>query len=369
MICPTCQASITDDSHFCSSCGSPTHGAAVALADPPEMRVLAEANLLRMRGQWEDAEGRCIDVMRADPNNVHAHSLLGDIYRDQGLHEEAAQWYRMALDLNPSSEADRTKLEMVERESARRIARSGPAPSSNGSRLAVGTQKLMGMSPVVWVRVLTALTVLFLVMVAAMLMLMQKSRQPAPSVPRTSLPTVVPPPATGAPMSSGYAGAPFAFVPRAPAPANPPSATSAPTASGSVNSVQSQRESALQNAVTRLTGPGTSMTVAGVAVDPRMQQATLTLIHHPDAQELSSGIRRDAVITAAFRAAQAALMADDQLQRVMVSVRLNSGAGRAEPFFEGDLDRNATAFSNPWWAAPPALSSPSDGGSDYGESP
>jgi len=77
--------------------------------------ALASANLLRVRGSYSEAEKRCIEVLRADPNNVHAHSLLGDIYRDQGRFEDARQWYQMALDLNPRSRPDREKLAEVNR--------------------------------------------------------------------------------------------------------------------------------------------------------------------------------------------------------------------------------------------------------------
>jgi hypothetical protein len=39
---------------------------------------------------------------------------LGDIYRDQGRSDDALQWYRLALDLAPSSAADREKLLRLE---------------------------------------------------------------------------------------------------------------------------------------------------------------------------------------------------------------------------------------------------------------
>jgi tetratricopeptide (TPR) repeat protein len=72
--------------------------------------ALAGANLLRMRGRWNDAADRCVEVLRADPTSAAAHSLLGDIYQDQGRPEEARHWYQLALELNPQSEADRSKL-------------------------------------------------------------------------------------------------------------------------------------------------------------------------------------------------------------------------------------------------------------------
>lgn len=105
-------------------CGSVTTRSGGAAPDPrgqdalPDEnsleRLLAEANLARLRSHWPDAEAGCVMVLRADPNNLHAHSLLGDIYRDQGRFDDALQWYRLALDLAPSSAADREKLLRLE---------------------------------------------------------------------------------------------------------------------------------------------------------------------------------------------------------------------------------------------------------------
>lgn len=76
--------------------------------------LLARANLLRIRGQWVDAAEACAEVLRLSPHNPTAHSLLGDIYQDQGRPEEARHWYHLALEVNPGSEADRAKLARTE---------------------------------------------------------------------------------------------------------------------------------------------------------------------------------------------------------------------------------------------------------------
>ena len=72
--------------------------------------LLAQANLLRMRGCWEEAVQNCMAAMRLAPESPSAQSLLGDIYENQGRHDDAIQWYRMALDVNPDSPADQLKL-------------------------------------------------------------------------------------------------------------------------------------------------------------------------------------------------------------------------------------------------------------------
>ena len=72
--------------------------------------LLAQANLLRMRGRWDEAVENCMAALRLTPENASAQSLLGDIYENQGRFDDAIQWYRMALDINPDSPADRLKL-------------------------------------------------------------------------------------------------------------------------------------------------------------------------------------------------------------------------------------------------------------------
>jgi len=117
MKCPACATVLPDDAVFCFSCGTEIAASQEETSSNLEI-ALAAANLLRVRGSYSEAERRCIEVLRADPNNVHAHSLLGDIYRDQGRFEDARQWYQMALDLNPRSRPDREKLAEVNRKVA-----------------------------------------------------------------------------------------------------------------------------------------------------------------------------------------------------------------------------------------------------------
>ncbi len=75
--------------------------------------LLAQANLLRVRGHWAEAVDACRAALRLAPDSGAAQSLLGDIYENQGALDEAAQWYRMALDSTPDSAADRMKLDRL----------------------------------------------------------------------------------------------------------------------------------------------------------------------------------------------------------------------------------------------------------------
>lgn len=94
---------------------------------------LARANLLRMRGDYKGAVDQCLSILKRAPEDGDAHTLVGDIYAEQGDLEQAAQWYELALDLNPKSSGDRTKLEQVrqrmrERETATAAEQLGLPP-------------------------------------------------------------------------------------------------------------------------------------------------------------------------------------------------------------------------------------------------
>lgn len=396
MICPNCRTTVPDDSLYCFSCGvsigkaqseAPEGGVRSSNGAPPTLlaadtrqieSLLAAANLMRMRGQWKDAEARCVEVIRADPNNQHAHSLLGDIYRDQGQFEEARQWYQMALDLNPKNDADRVKLAEVERERARqaadgakRSARTASSPLGSPS-LALGTQKLLGRSPVFWLRALTVLSVLFMVTVVALLVMLRNrprlepitpsgtvtgnasttettvsaSRNTRPGFPgpQSAFPPLPPPAAEPAPGTANT------LRPSSPAPSPPPPSS---------DSTASAQENALRDYLQRTAGLfNNSLSLGAATIDPRQQRVTLLLLRVPN------GATRENLIREAMQAASVVFSLGEWYQRVTVHTRLNGGRERAEPVFVGDLERadwqnlspNATTdemerlFTNVWWA-------------------
>jgi tetratricopeptide (TPR) repeat protein len=74
---------------------------------------LARANLLRIRDQYDEARDLCLQVLKRHPGNLAGHTLLGDLHAEQDRLAEAAEWYELALDIDPSSTANRNKLERV----------------------------------------------------------------------------------------------------------------------------------------------------------------------------------------------------------------------------------------------------------------
>lgn len=109
---------------FCPDCGAP-----IARDDAPSegsdaaiYPELARSNLLRMRGEYKQAEEICLSILRRYPNNATANGLLGDMKAEQGDLEQAAEWYELALDLVDDStmkmKLHNVKKRIQEREAA-----------------------------------------------------------------------------------------------------------------------------------------------------------------------------------------------------------------------------------------------------------
>jgi hypothetical protein len=96
-----------------------------------------------MRARWSEAADLCVEVLRLDPTNATAHSLLGDIYQDQGRAEEARHWYQLALEIHPTREADRAKLARAEEALEARQQRAEWAAIIEGRSQPVATSLLV----------------------------------------------------------------------------------------------------------------------------------------------------------------------------------------------------------------------------------
>ncbi len=78
-----------------------TEAFSVQIDDPIIVPLLSRAQLLKTRGQWEEAVAVCTDAVRRSPASPSPYSLLGDIYHAQNKTDDALHWYRMALERNP----------------------------------------------------------------------------------------------------------------------------------------------------------------------------------------------------------------------------------------------------------------------------
>ncbi len=110
--CPACQASNAKKAKVCAVCGTPLHVPKGEM-DSAIYQDLGRANLYRMRGQTKEAIDLCLSILRKAPNNITAHSLLGDIYYDQDDLRQAAEWYELASQLDPTAEREKQLLERI----------------------------------------------------------------------------------------------------------------------------------------------------------------------------------------------------------------------------------------------------------------
>jgi tetratricopeptide (TPR) repeat protein len=90
-------------------------------------RLLREANVFRMRRQFEQAEERCRAALELAPADSHVTEMLGDLLREQDQVEKAAEQYRRALEQDPSRAALEKKyaelsLALAERQRQREMA-------------------------------------------------------------------------------------------------------------------------------------------------------------------------------------------------------------------------------------------------------
>jgi len=72
--------------------------------------LLADANRLRARGDYEAAEKRCRQALTMAPGKWEIHELLGDILYQQRRGEEAIGHYRLARAANPHRPALEDKI-------------------------------------------------------------------------------------------------------------------------------------------------------------------------------------------------------------------------------------------------------------------
>lgn len=120
--CERCFGPLAEGDAVCPDCGAPT-SAAPAGAESPVHRELAQANLLRLRGDLDGSEKALLAVLRRYPNDPLAHQMLGEVCAERGELDRAVEWFELALDLAPgSAEAQRRLQEARERLESRQTA-------------------------------------------------------------------------------------------------------------------------------------------------------------------------------------------------------------------------------------------------------
>ena len=117
MYCPDCGKRNEDRAQFCSGCGISFRGgrapgpASAPVLEPHEL--VRQASELKDRGQLEEAIELCRRAILAEPRHRGAHALLGLVYEKKGQTSSAIREYRVVLEIDPNSTAEREKLDML----------------------------------------------------------------------------------------------------------------------------------------------------------------------------------------------------------------------------------------------------------------
>lgn len=120
-LCERCFALVGPNDAACPECGAPIDNGGNRVPDEDAVQPdLARANLLRMRGEYKQAEEVCLSILRRFPNQPTANGLLGDICAERGDLEQAAEWYELTLDLTPKDTVIERKLADVRERMAHR---------------------------------------------------------------------------------------------------------------------------------------------------------------------------------------------------------------------------------------------------------
>jgi curved DNA-binding protein CbpA len=78
-------------------------------------KMVRDADMAMISGQAANAQALCEAVLKSDPNNAQALSILGDALMHQKKNDEAMRAYRRSLSVQPSSivEAKLTRLQTM----------------------------------------------------------------------------------------------------------------------------------------------------------------------------------------------------------------------------------------------------------------
>ena len=336
--CETCKIILDDDVRHCPKCGKPV-GEADGGPAPERIEVgalLTSANLHRIRGEWDEAVADATEALKVQPDNADIASLLGHIYEQREMLDDAAIWYQMAVEVDPNNAADRARLQRVKDE----IATSGTDPFRTFQRRTrIWTLAMAG--------------AFLLVIIVALLIGLGRSARDEPaeeagedlSTPQTYHVTPSPPSGPPAGKPEGQESA----------------------KSGISSSLRTPAEARIAWEVTGSAAVAAAgATIDDVIADPREGVVTLTF-----SVPARTGVTRPQVIAAAAAVARAAFSANAEVKFVTARCVVSAGdSALTQVVFVGDAARDTMtrlrddadeqqltdAFTNTWWN--PRVSTP-----------
>ncbi|MBI5708316.1 MAG: tetratricopeptide repeat protein [Armatimonadetes bacterium] len=326
-VCPRCFADLASGAEYCPECGAPiadtgSTNASDALIYPE----LARVNLLRMRGDYPNAEQICLSILRRYPNNATANGLLGDINLERGELQSAIEWYELALDLTPEDEGVRQKL--------------AQAQTRLTDQEALSTAKHLGLPtsrPKIGLYVATVLLAIVLISASAYVIGTKSAMNPRRGPATIDAPLVIEPKPSSGENGKGETSAPV------------------PSASSFASTMTEEEHQALQEVVQRLPAEATQFRLIDMRLDPRKpkdrESAVLTA-------ELVSDGEPEALAKVCAEAAFGAMQ-----DLGSIGVRLIRD-GKLAAYFVFRGGEGGTTLTETWPTAPPTNGSPDATGSD-----
>ncbi|MDH7602080.1 MAG: tetratricopeptide repeat protein [Armatimonadota bacterium] len=334
--CEDCKIVVDADARFCPKCGKEIGEEAVVDTRSRQIaELLASANVHRARQEWSAAIAQATRALELDPNNSEAAYIIGLIHEQRGDPKEAAVWYRLALDLNPTDPVIRSKLDHTAKSSAAFATRL----LSKQPYILLGTVALL----------LVVVTALITYWVASPKKPTTKAETATTSTHRR---TQIKTPAT---QTSAPTSLPTAATTSAPASSAPQPAAAPPL-------TRTAGESALKARLAETsTLRGTGAVIDDVIADPRTGTAivTFSLLYSP-----TSGLSKAKVLQCSWQIARAACMVNTEVRNVTIRCVITpAGPATTQIAFVGEVSRGTVeslgenptstqlenAFRNAWW--------------------
>ena len=332
--CDNCRITLDDGARFCPNCGE-----RVADGGPSDQEkrmrlgaLLTSANLHRVRQEWDEAVNDAMEALRMDPDNPEVASLLGGIYEQRGDLNEAATWYRIALDFDPGSIADQARLHRVSRlmseaVSAGASARSVWSPKRDWAPLAI--------------------VVIVVLLVTTLVLAFRGLREQSK------------PPTAGSPPTSNAERAPAVTSETSSTPVSPPSATPISGTAAQSSAVRTAAELAIRTAV----GQPRAVQSAGAKIDDVVADPRGGVVVVTFSAPATGNLTRDTVLSVSGAIARAAFEQNTEVQTVTVRCVVGGGSVGAQIAFVGDVARSTllslanntppqhlqSVFTNVWW--------------------
>jgi len=330
--CDDCKIILDDDVRHCPKCGKDLSPSAPAprLAGSDVTSALASANLHRIRAEWDEAIADATDALRLEPRNPDTASLLGSIYEERGMLDEALVWYQMTLELNPDSAPDQERLERVsESISAKRRQRGA------------GSFHVFEKRTKIWAWALGAVFVVIVAM--ALISTLFKGKPSEAPYPRPTHPP-------RAQEQTPPVNQPSETLPQGPKTGSETSTPAAPSA-------RTPGESYILSELSTSQGVGAS--IDDVIADPRSGTVSVTFT-----VPFKGFVTREQIIVAAVAVARKTFELNREVKIVTVRCVIQVGGAQGTQIgFVGDIARQTvdalppstgsdqliSAFSRPWW--------------------